>query len=255
MIDAQRLLASGCASSGRVGIGLSRDSYEKTVSKLADLACRARLSSFDDAHGLVAALQGGEIDVAVRGTMSSSKVLQELKDTYRVEEVMRTAILEAATGKAFLLTPVGIDEGRDYGSRLRMVRSTISYFSPVGWDLRIGILSKGRPEDVNRGCEIMSSIGDGGKLTEALEGDGLDVRHFSILVEDAVRECDLVVAPDGVAGNLMFRTLHFVGGRNAYGAPVVNIPEVFVDTSRAKSDFSDAVLLGLGLFKARSGRL
>ena len=65
-------------------------------------------------------------------------------------------------------------------------------------------------------------------------------RHFA-------EESDLVLAPDGVSGNLIFRTLHFVGGHEAYGAPVVNIPRVFVDTSRAKADFSAAVLLAAGL--------
>jgi predicted methyltransferase MtxX (methanogen marker protein 4) len=80
-------------------------------------------------------------------------------------------------------------------------------------------------------------------------------KHFEILVEDAVKESELVIAPDGVAGNLMFRTLHFVGDRKAYGAPVVNIPKVFVDTSRGKADFSDAVRLAAGLFQAQAGRL
>lgn len=186
--------------------------------------------------------------------MSSSQVLLELKNVFHVSEIMRTAVLEDSTGKPFLLTPVGIDEGKDFDSRLRIVQSTISYLSSTGWGLRIGILSKGRPEDRHRGHEIESSIEDGEKMAEALVSRGQDARHFGILVEDAVRECELVVAPDGVAGNLMFRSLHFVGGRKAYGAPVVNIPEVFIDTSRAKSDFSDAVMLGLGLFRAKAGQ-
>jgi predicted methyltransferase MtxX (methanogen marker protein 4) len=111
----------------------------------------------------------------------------------------------------------------------------------------VGVLSKGRLEDRDRGSDIRRSIDEGEALTGQLKDAGLQARHHTILIEDAVRESDLVLAPDGVSGNLIFRTLHFVGGREAYGAPVVNIPRVFVDTSRAKSDFSSAVLLAAGL--------
>lgn len=254
MIDAQRLLASGCKSDARVGIGLPPDIFERARARLAGLGCHARLSRFEDVRELVASLERGELDAAIRGTMSSSQILHELKAVFHVEEIMRTALLEDSAGRPFLLTPVGIDEGRDLDSRLRIVLNTVSYLSPTGWDLRIGILSKGRPEDGRRGREIGSSIADGEKLAEALASRGLSAKHFAILVEDAVRECELVVAPDGVAGNLMFRTLHFIGGRKAYGAPVVNLPKVFIDTSRAKTDFADAVMFGLGLFQAKSGR-
>jgi len=60
-----------------------------------------------------------------------------------------------------------------------------------------------------------------------------------------------VVAPDGVSGNLIFRTLHFLGGCRAYGAPVVNLDRIFVDTSRAKSDYSDSILFAAVLAAER----
>lgn len=234
-----------------MGIGLPAGAFEETRKKLSDMGCRAELSRFDSPGELVTSLHDGRIDAAVRGTLGSSETLIELKRVFKLAEVMRTAILEDWSGKAFLLTPVGIDEGREYASRLRSVRSTLSYFSPTGWDLRVGILSRGRREDKDRGDEIKSSIEEGDRMAEVLAGEGHVSKHYAILVEDAVEESELVVAPDGVAGNLMFRTLHFVGGRRAYGAPVVNIPRVFVDTSRAKSDFSDAVRLAAGLVVVR----
>jgi len=186
--------------------------------------------------------------------MRSSETLAELKGVFHLTEVMRAAVLEDSSGKPFLLAPVGIDEGGDFDARLRLVRHAISYFSSAGWELNVGILSKGRLEDKNRGSEIKDSIEEADRMAEALTVEGRNSWNFAILVEEAVKECELVVAPDGVAGNLMFRTLHFVGGRRAYGAPVVNIPKVFVDTSRAKSDFSDAIRLAAGLFQAKVGR-
>ena len=65
---------------------------------------------------------------------------------------------------------------------------------------------------------------------KALE-EGYDVRHYGILIEDAVGEADFILAPDGVSGNLIFRTLVLVAGGYGYGAAVL-IDKVFVDSSR-----------------------
>jgi predicted methyltransferase MtxX (methanogen marker protein 4) len=115
------------------------------------------------------------------------------------------------------------------------------------------VLSKGRAEDASRGREIRKSLGEGEGIAKTLVEQGIQAKHYSILLEESVRESDFVVAPDGVTGNLIFRTLHFVGGGKAYGAPFVNLPEVFVDTSRSKAEFSDSVLLAAGLAAAQHG--
>ena len=44
-------------------------------------------------------------------------------------------------------------------------------------------------------------------------------------------EADFILAPDGVSGNLIFRTLVLVAGGYGYGAAVL-IDKVFVDSSR-----------------------
>lgn len=254
-MDLGALLARGCMSDVKVGIGLSGRALETTFARLRTSACVVRLDGFDDARGLVDSLKCGDIDAAVRGTLSSSAVLSELKRAFKVKEVMRAAVMDP--GKPFVLAPVGIDEGMDATSRLRMAENALRYFAGVGWKLRVGVLSKGRPEDASRGYDIERSLRDGEMIAAHLAGEGHDARHYAILIEEALRDCDLVLAPDGVSGNLMFRTLHFVGGAKAFGAPVVNIDTVFVDTSRAKEDFTEPVILAAALTaraRARSER-
>ena len=73
--------------------------------------------------------------------------------------------------------------------------------------------------------------------------------HTEILVEDAIQRGGLIIAPDGIAGNLMFRTLIFLGGGRSHGAPVVNINKIFVDTSRASPNYANAILLAASLFE------
>jgi putative methanogen marker protein 4 len=252
MMDLQSLLSLGCRTASTVGIGgLQVRMMEATTAKLREENCRVSIKNYDDPGLLVRDLIDHKIDAAVRGAMGSLEILKELKRQFNLKEVRRTAVLENANGKQFLLTPVGIDEGRSVAARIALVKDTVAYFSSVGWKLSIGVLSKGRTEDSSRGRDIRKSLSEGEGMAKALLSQGIPAKHFSILLEEAVRESDLVVAPDGVTGNLIFRSMHFVGGGRAYGAPVVNMPEAFVDTSRSKADFVDAVLLAAGLAAAQ----
>ena len=60
-------------------------------------------------------------------------------------------------------------------------------------------------------------------------------------------EADIIVAPEGITGNIIFRSLHFIGGVHALGAPVVNSDKVFIDTSRVKVDYRDSIALAMRL--------
>lgn len=236
----------------KVGIGGSSAVLAETKRLLSSSGVRIQLVGFEEPGDMVISLKRGEIGVAVRGTLSSSNVLQCLKDEFRLKEVIRAAVLEDSHEKPFILAPVGIDEGTDYTSKIRLAAATIEYFSGLGWTLKTGILSKGRLEDGSRGHQIRKSLEEGETMAKTLREQGADAKHYGILLEDAVKECDFVIAPDGVSGNLIFRSLHFVGSTRAYGAPVVNLDKLFVDTSRSKADFSGSVLFAAGLAESMS---
>lgn len=250
MIDLEGLLETGRASRVRVGIGLEPSRLAELADALKNRGCKVEVLGYGDARSLAMALSKDEVEAGVRGTLSSAEVLNAIKALSATDTVMRTAIMSHANGRPFMLAPVGIDEGNSFEQRLELARRIMSYFAPTGWNIEVGVLSKGRLEDKDRGEEIMKSLEDGEAIEQTLAAEGFAVRHYSILVEDAVRERDLILAPDGVSGNLMFRTLHFLGAGCSYGAPVVNIPKVFVDTSRAKMDYSGPVLLAAGLAHA-----
>lgn len=246
-MDIPGLLSRGCSSEAIVGIGVLGNVFKATAARLSERSCGTRLERFDTPRDLVHALRDGRVDAAVRGTLPSSEVLSELRQAFGLASVMRVALLADRTGRPFMLAPVGIDEGRDMFERMKLALAARDYFGRLDWTLSVGVLSKGRMEDAERGPDIRTSLDEGEELASELVAAGIDARHYAILVERAVAERDLVISPDGVSGNLMFRTLHLVGGCEAFGAPVVNMGRVFVDTTRAKADFSDAVVLAAGL--------
>ncbi len=62
-----------------------------------------------------------------------------------------------------------------------------------------------------------------------------------------MEEADVIIAPNGIVGNIIFRSMHFIGGCPAYGAPLINTDKVFVDTSRVKTDYTDSIILAMKL--------
>lgn len=214
----------------RIGIGTGGDNYDWEFVK-----CDVVTLEGDD---LVDALKKGGIQAAVRGGIPASQALDELKRTFSLVKLMRAALLEIENRPVWLL-PVGIDEGDTLADRDRMVR----WLHSLGFNGRIGVLSKGRLEDRDRGKEIAASLEEGEALKDRLHNEGFKVEHYGILVERALSECDAVVTPDGITGNLIFRSIHLVGNIKSYGAPVLNLGKTFVDTSRSKTDFTDAISL------------
>ena len=142
-----------------------------------------------------------------------------------------------------MLAPVGIDEGWTDEQRFDIARRAADFAKRMDMDPRIAVMSGGRCEDRGRCAAVDKSIDSALAVADMLKDAGYDAYHCQILVEDAIEEAGIVIAPEGITGNIMFRTLHFVGGAQALGAPVVNADRVFVDTSRVKTDYRDSIAL------------
>jgi putative methanogen marker protein 4 len=195
-------------------------------------------------QALIDDLMAGRIDAAVRGTLPANSTLKALKKAEGVDHLERIALLETVHGKKFLLTPVGVDEGWTVPEKLELIKKGREIAKKFGLSKKVGILSGGRLGDVGRHPQVDASMAEA-ELVARLG----DAEHCEILIEDAVETCGLIIAPDGISGNLVFRTLTFLGGGHGYGAPVVNISRIFVDTSRASPNYANALLLAASLLE------
>ncbi|MGZ4909248.1 MAG: methanogenesis marker protein Mmp4/MtxX [Halobacteriota archaeon] len=198
-------------------------------------------------HKLVEMLVDGSIDAAVRGTISARKTLQELRQQTGAKKICRSALLSTSDGGQFFLLPVGIDEGVSILERTRLVMETSRLLNTLGVSPTVGVLSGGRSEDKDRTGAVDASIATAEALTKQLQHLGTDATNYNILIEEAVQTSNILVAPDGIIGNLIFRTLVFLGGGKGHGAPFFGIPHTFVDTSRSGAAFADAILIACAL--------
>ncbi|MCD6207335.1 MAG: methanogenesis marker protein Mmp4/MtxX [Methanosarcinales archaeon] len=204
------------------------------------------IHSDDPEQELVRKLVCGEIDAAVRGMLSATKTLKNLRSALGIPKLHRLALLATTDNQPFFLAPVGIDEGNTIADKIDLVQRGASYITRFGITPKVAVLSGGRFEDVGRSAIVDQSLADGEVVARKLSESGIDAKHYGILIEAAVRDANFVVAPDGIAGNLIFRTLTFLGGGVGFGAPVLVEP-IFVDTSRVKVDYSNAIMLASAL--------
>ena len=109
------------------------------------------------------------------------------------------------------------------------------FLTSIGIKPKLGILSGGRPQDKGRSKKIDESIEGGEFLTSILSEHLIDVKHYFILIEDAIADgANFIIAPDGISGNLIFRTLVLLGGGKSHGAVTLGMDEIYIDTSRSQ---------------------
>lgn len=174
-----------------------------------------------------------EVDAAVRGSLSSSKILSILRERYG-DKIFRASFLEVDNHK-FLFAPVGIDEGDNLKEKIKIIDLGAELLLKLGIEPKIAVLSGGRPQDMGRSQKIDDSIAEGEHVASVTKSK-YSVRHYFILIEDAIKDnVNFILAPDGISGNLIFRTLVFLGSGKSHGAVTLGINEIFIDTSRSQS--------------------
>jgi putative methanogen marker protein 4 len=183
---------------------------------------------------LVKAVLDNNIDAVVRGSLPASNIMQELKEHY--PELSRATYVNGERYE-FLLSPVGIDEGKNVEERYEIALNCIDFLKKLGKEPKIAILAEGREDDFGRGSEVSNSIIDSKKLTKLLkENTQEEIDNYFILIEKAINSgANIIIAPNGRVGNIIFRTLVLLNSWPSYGAVTFGIDRIYIDTSRDQS--------------------
>ncbi|AIY90075.1 hypothetical protein [Geoglobus acetivorans] len=227
----------------RVAIGLYRfdSTSEERVLNAVDLASEfADVVVVDEGEEterkLIELLEKGRVYSAVRGTARASSLLRLLRKSF---SPMRVAVLEDADGYLFLLSPVGVDEGESVREKVMLAGFSRELAEKLGLNAGVAVLAGGRYGDLGRSERVDRTLAEAELVAKLVGG-----RNYEIKLEEAVRE-GVVIAPDGISGNLIFRSLCYLGSGREYGAVYFNIPYRLVDTSRSQTSegFARAIAL------------
>lgn len=187
-----------------------------------------------DDNDLANAILDDDIDAVVRGSLAASGVIKKVKENF--PDISRATYVNG-DGKEFLLSPVGIDEGITIDEKFKIAENCGEFLEKLGKKPKIAVLADGRKGDYGRSEKISKSIDDSEKLTRLIkENTDFEVKNYYILIEQAIKDqCNVIIAPDGIIGNIIFRTLILVNSWPSYGAVTFGINGIYIDTSRDQS--------------------
>jgi len=196
-------------------------------------------------------LKDNTINSIIRGSLSSNNFLLNFKSYLYTKKINRLALLETVEGHQFFYGPVGIDECNNVENKIEFLHFAIKKFGLLGITPIISILSGGRRGDIGRDINVDESIRNGDNVVSIMKKQfpDLKISHDEILIEKSIEnKSNLIIAPDGISGNLIYRTLVHLGGGKAYGA-IYNTKEAIIDTSRVarSSEILGALMLALAL--------
>jgi predicted methyltransferase MtxX (methanogen marker protein 4) len=184
----------------------------------------------------------------IRGSLSSSAFLKFLlnlslfirTDIYESMKISRIALMETFNQHQFFFAPVGIDEAANFERKKSLILQSGELMEMLAIKPNIVVLSGGRNSDLGRDKDVDKTIKEAELLVDFFKKEGPKnylVSYGQILIEKAVEnKANFILAPDGISGNLIYRTLVHLGQGKAYGALYANIflkyRIVLVDCSR-----------------------
>lgn len=255
----EKLISLAKKSRAKIAIGVGEDpEYVRRTTKVAKKAVDIKIaepiliglnppdnddftsiSSKNPEKKIIEMLLQNKVDGIVRGSLSSTKFLEELKKQLKIDILYRLAILETADSHQFLFAPVGIDECRNVEEKLYFVIEGKKIIEKLGITSKIGILSSGREEDKNRGEHIAKLINDAIQVVKKAKTKGIEnIKNYNILIEDAIKDrANLIIGPDGISGNLIYRSLVHLGRGRSHGAIYLGLKKPVIDTSRVGPEF------------------
>ncbi|MHB8109473.1 MAG: methanogenesis marker protein Mmp4/MtxX [Syntrophorhabdaceae bacterium] len=186
-------------------------------------------------------LKRGDVQGIVRGSLDINPVMSAIKLHYGVEKLLRLAILKTPAGFPFFFAPVGIDDAWTLHEKIRLGMLGADLMRRLGVHENMAILGGGRRGDLGRSKITDRSIREAEKVTESLNKKGYKAKCMYILLEDAMGNFNFILAPDGISGNLIYRSLCLVGEGTGMGGPAVGVDFVYVDTSRAGRTYHNAL--------------
>ena len=207
---------------------------------------------------LLEAFKNPEVHATLRGSLKASKIIKSIKELKPDCKINRTTYINTSDDEGFskdyefLLAPVGIDEGKNIEEKVELAIQAANFLQYLGKMPKIAILAEGRKDDLGRSERIDESLLSSQKLTYVLietfkELDNFDngskdisknysIKNYYILLEQAIEDgYNIILANDGIFGNIMFRTLVLLDKWPSYGAVTLAIDEIFIDTSRDQS--------------------
>ena len=141
----------------------------------------------------------------------SEETYEEIKKQYGVDRIFRLSVFLTDKNALIFSTPAGPDMNETPEDLLFCSKEGAAVMKNLGISPYIGIISGGRKGDIGRNATVDKTIHDAETLLEILIREKMPAKHYTILIEDAVKVANLLICPDSLSGEMILKTAAGVG--------------------------------------------
>lgn len=191
-----------------------------------------------------------EVEGIVRGTIDDFKTFEAysaLIGDKKSKEILVMALMEDFYGRQFFLSNGSNPHGWTNEEKIRDCEGVIEFMkAELEIKPKIGLITGIRHETYARKKEIKEGVQeilnktyeDAEFIVDYFTKKGIEAKNYAIEIETALKDdCNIIVPPNGMVGNQIFRTLALVGGGKMLTGSRTNLPHPYEDNSRSETDF------------------
>lgn len=191
----------------------------------------------------------GEFDGIIRGTIDDFKTYENYQDLVgkeKTEGLIELALLEDFHGRQFFLSDGSNPLGWTKEEKTKSCEGIIEFIKKLGAKPKIGAITGVRHETYKRRKDIRDGIigilnktyEDAEEMVKYFIQKGIEAKNYAIELNAAVEDgCNIIVPPNGMVGNQIFRALCLIGGGKILTCSRANLPHPYEDNSRCEKDF------------------
>lgn len=157
---------------------------------------------------------------------AAPEVYRRIKAETGTEKIFRLSVFLTHTQQLLFIAPAGPDMNTDSEELLFCADRGLCFLKKLGFCPKIGIISGGREGDFGRNPTVDKTLLDAQALAEKLNRQGISAVHYTILIEDAVKEADFLILPDSVSGEMILKTVAGIGEGREIGNILLLKPAV-----------------------------
>jgi len=191
-----------------------------------------------------------EVEGIVRGTIDDFKTFEAYESLIGKAKAKKMSILglmEDFYGRQFFLSEGSNPYGWTKEEKIKACESIIEFMKKeMGIKPKIGFITGVRHETYKRKKNIKKwpqsylnqTYKDAEECVKYFKKKKIQAKNYAIEIETALKEgCNIIVPPNGMVGNQIFRTLVLIGGGKILTGSRINLPHCYEDNSRSETDF------------------
>lgn len=189
---------------------------------------------------LISLYAAKKVDGIVRGQADAFKLRDALCRAfgYASSDFVDIALVGDLRGHAYCLGPVSQGQGWTREQKIIAVKGMAHVLRDLGISPKVGVLTAVRPGSRGRNFFLDLSYEVADDCVQWCVKKKIDANNYNIELETALEDgCNIIIPPNGIAGNQMLRMSTFVAGLPLYAMPLIGVKEHIVESFRNEKNF------------------